>query len=281
MTPRTLFTWLARAEVVTWTLLLLGMALKYVTRTTELGVSVFGLVHGVMFLAYVLVTLVLWVDQRWRLREVALVLACGVPPFATLYAERRVERLELAPDRWRLRAGGDEAASVPERAVAAALARPVAAALVGALAVGTATLVLLLIGPPPVPGKTSGSVCASWSAIVPMRIPPRIESPSPAQPLYLRGETGCADAGSSSDAVGSPSSLSAPLPADSGTSTSRGGLRTSNTAKASRPRPNGSQMSQNQNHRVPRPGLGPMTTTSRATRLMATSALLTPSENVE
>ena len=42
---------------------------------------------------------------------------------------------------------------MPERAVAAALARPVAAALVGALAVGTATLVLLLIGPPPVPGN--------------------------------------------------------------------------------------------------------------------------------
>lgn len=153
MNPRTLFTWLARAEVVTWTLLLIGMALKYVTRTTDLGVSLFGLVHGVVFLAFVLVTVVLWVDQRWPLREVVLVLACAIPPFATLYAERRVERLQLAPSRWRLRAGGDEAASVPERAVAAALARPVAAALVGALAVGTATLVLLLIGPPPVPGN--------------------------------------------------------------------------------------------------------------------------------
>lgn len=153
MTPRTLFTWLARAEVVTWTLLLLGMALKYVTRTTELGVSVFGLVHGVVFLAYVLVTLVLWVDQRWRLREVALVLACGVPPFATLYAERRVERLELAPDRWRLRAGGDAAVSVPERVVATALARPVAAAVVAAGAVGVVTAALLAIGPPPVPGS--------------------------------------------------------------------------------------------------------------------------------
>ena len=94
MNPRTLFTWLARAEVVTWTLLLIGMALKYVTRTTELGVSVFGLVHGVVFLAFVLVTVVLWVDQRWPLREVVLVLACAIPPFATRYAERRVERLQ-------------------------------------------------------------------------------------------------------------------------------------------------------------------------------------------
>lgn len=153
MTPRTLFTWLARAEVVTWTLLLLGMALKYVTRTTELGVSVFGLVHGVVFLAYVLVTLVLWVDQRWHLREVALVLACGVPPFATLYAERRVERLGLAPRRWRLGVVGDAPVSTPERVVAAALARPVAAALVGLGAVGVVTMALLAVGPPPVPGS--------------------------------------------------------------------------------------------------------------------------------
>ena len=138
MNPRTLFTWLARAEVVTWTLLLIGMALKYVTRTTELGVSVFGLVHGVVFLAFVLVTVVLWVDQRWPLREVVLVLACAIPPFATLYAERRVERLRLA---------ARDSGRVTDAA------RPVAAALVGALAVGTATLVLLLIGPPPVPGN--------------------------------------------------------------------------------------------------------------------------------
>ena len=153
MTPRTLFTWLARAEVVTWSLLLLGMALKYVTRTTELGVSVFGLVHGVVFLAYVLVTLVLWVDQRWPVREVVLVLACGIPPFATLFAERRVERLGLAPRRWRLGAVGEAPVTVPERVVASALARPVAAALVAAGAVGIATAALLAIGPPPVPGS--------------------------------------------------------------------------------------------------------------------------------
>ena len=153
MTPRTLFTWLARAEVVTWTLLPLGMALKYVTRTTELGVSVFGLVHGVVFLAYVLVTLVLWVDQKWPVREVVLVLACGIPPFATLYAERRVERLALAPTQWRLGAGGEAPVTVPERVVATALARPVAAALVAAGAVGVVTTALLAIGPPPVPGS--------------------------------------------------------------------------------------------------------------------------------
>ena len=65
MTPRSLYRRIALAEVVTWALLLLGMVLKYVTHTTELGVRVFGLVHGVVFIAFCLVTLLLWVNQRW------------------------------------------------------------------------------------------------------------------------------------------------------------------------------------------------------------------------
>lgn len=152
MTPRTLFTWLARAEVITWTLLLIGMWLKYLTRATDLGVRVSGLAHGVVFLAYVLAVLVLWVDQRWRLREVVAALAAGVVPFATLWAERRVERAGLAPRHWRLGPGGQAASSVPERVVGAALARPATASVVAAAGVGLMTAALLVIGPPPTPG---------------------------------------------------------------------------------------------------------------------------------
>ena len=52
--PATLFRRVAVAEAVTWALLLTGMFLKYVTETTELGVRVFGMVHGVVFIAYCL-----------------------------------------------------------------------------------------------------------------------------------------------------------------------------------------------------------------------------------
>ncbi len=153
MTPRTLFTWLARAEVVTWTLLLLGMALKYLTRATDLGVRVFGLVHGVVFLAYVLLALLLWVDQRWRLRHGVTVLAAGILPFATLWVERWVTRTHLVTPRWRLAPEGDAARTPPERVVAAALSRPTAAVLLAAALVGVTTLALLVVGPPPVPGQ--------------------------------------------------------------------------------------------------------------------------------
>ena len=65
MNPRTLYRTVAVAEAVTWALLLTGMFLKYVTETTELGVQVFGMVHGVVFIAYCLVTALLFVDQKW------------------------------------------------------------------------------------------------------------------------------------------------------------------------------------------------------------------------
>jgi integral membrane protein len=153
MTPRTLFSWLARAEAVTWTLLLVGMALKYVTRTTELGVRVFGLAHGVVFLAFVLVAVLLWVDQRWSFRRLLAVLAAAVLPYATLWVERRLERGELAGERWRLAPGGDTPRTGAERVVAAGLAKPAGAVLVAMAVVGLATFALLVVGPPPVPGS--------------------------------------------------------------------------------------------------------------------------------
>ena len=56
MSPVRLYRLVARAEAFTWALLLTGMFLKYVTDTTELGVRVFGMVHGVVFIAYCLTT---------------------------------------------------------------------------------------------------------------------------------------------------------------------------------------------------------------------------------
>ena len=84
MSPRLLFRRVAVAEAITWALLLTGMFLKYVTETTELGVSVFGMLHGVVFVAYAVVAVVVAVDQRWTARRTVAALASAVPPFATV-----------------------------------------------------------------------------------------------------------------------------------------------------------------------------------------------------
>ena len=148
MPPRTLYRRIAVAEVVTWALLLLGMFLKYVTRTTDLAVSVFGLVHGVVFIAFCLVTLLLWVNQRWTVREGVLGLLSAVPPLLTVWWERRLERRGRLDGDWRLGRDGQTPTNPAERLVAALLARPGVAVAVGLVAVAGLTGVALLLGPP-------------------------------------------------------------------------------------------------------------------------------------
>ncbi|MGY1856445.1 DUF3817 domain-containing protein [Modestobacter sp. SYSU DS0290] len=89
----------AVAEAVSWVLLLAGMFVKYVPKTSEVGVQVFGPVHGAVFIAYVLVTLVAWRVLRWSLGTTVLALAASVPPLATLWFEhwaRRTGRLPVS-----------------------------------------------------------------------------------------------------------------------------------------------------------------------------------------
>ena len=148
MTPLVLFRRLAVAEATTWALLLIGMVLKYVTRTTELGVQVFGMVHGVVFIAYCLTTVFVAVNQRWSARVTLLGLVSAVPPFMTVWFDRWAERRDLLRGGWRLRNGGESPRSLPEKVQAWMLARPVAALAVALVAVAALTTVALLVGPP-------------------------------------------------------------------------------------------------------------------------------------
>jgi integral membrane protein len=131
---------------VTWALLLLGMVGKYVTETTELGVSVFGMLHGVVFVAYVVVVAAVAVDQRWTLPRTALGLVAAVPPFLTLWFERHAERRAALADGWRLREEAPEGA--PERVLAWVVRHPALGAGAGVVAVATLTGAALLAGPP-------------------------------------------------------------------------------------------------------------------------------------
>lgn len=144
--PGRLHRLLADAEAVTWALLLLGMALKYLTRTTDLGVSVAGPIHGFVFLAYCATTLVVGIDQQWGRRTILLGLLSAVVPFATVPFGRWVRRRGLTQVRWRLLGGG--ASTAVERALAAVLRRPVRFVLVVLAGLALVFRILLWIGPP-------------------------------------------------------------------------------------------------------------------------------------
>ena len=100
LAPRTVagvFRVVAIAEAVSWALLLAGMFVKWVLGTTEVGVQVAGPVHGAVFVAYVLVTLLAWRVLRWSPRTALLALAASVPPLVTIWFERWARRTGQLP----------------------------------------------------------------------------------------------------------------------------------------------------------------------------------------
>lgn len=82
-----LFAAVALIEAFTWAGLLVGMYLKYGSGTTELGVWLFGRLHGAAFLLYVLVAFVAGVRLRWPMWALLLAVLAAIPPLVTLPLE--------------------------------------------------------------------------------------------------------------------------------------------------------------------------------------------------
>src|SRR5918995_3575803 len=81
-TVSTAFRIVAVAEALSWIGLLAGMFVKYVPETSEIGVRIFGPIHGGIFLAYVAVALAGSRVLRWNAGTTLLALAASVPPLA-------------------------------------------------------------------------------------------------------------------------------------------------------------------------------------------------------
>jgi integral membrane protein len=96
-----LFTVAAFFEALTWAGLLVGMWLKYGLEVTDLGVWLFGRLHGLAFLFYVAVSLVAGIRLRWPWWALLVALLAAIPPLVTIPVEiwfRRVGLLSLPMD---------------------------------------------------------------------------------------------------------------------------------------------------------------------------------------
>ena len=72
-------------------LVLMGIAmpLKYLAGQPA-AVRYVGMVHGLLFVLYVLLVVAMAVERRWSFGKTALALAASVVPFGTFWADRRV-----------------------------------------------------------------------------------------------------------------------------------------------------------------------------------------------
>jgi integral membrane protein len=82
----------AIAEAVSWTGLLIGMLFKYVLSDNEIGVKIFGPVHGTVFIAYVITVAVVRKPLRWSIPVTLAALAASIPPLFTWFFELWAQR---------------------------------------------------------------------------------------------------------------------------------------------------------------------------------------------
>lgn len=81
---------LALAEGISFLLLLfVTMPLKYVFDYPEPN-RVVGLIHGLLFVLYVLAVIQNNIEHDWKLRKTGLALLASVIPFGTFWAERKL-----------------------------------------------------------------------------------------------------------------------------------------------------------------------------------------------
>ena len=94
-----LFATMALIEALTWSGLLLGMFLKYVTETTDIGVWLFGRLHGAAFLAYVVICFIVGSRLRWPMWALLLAVLAAIPPLVTWPLELWYRRRGLLSNR--------------------------------------------------------------------------------------------------------------------------------------------------------------------------------------
>lgn len=79
------FRLIALAEALSWVGLLVGMYFKYLgTPRTEIGVKVFGMAHGLIFIAFVVAALLVGIAVRWTLGTWLLALLASIVPLCSV-----------------------------------------------------------------------------------------------------------------------------------------------------------------------------------------------------
>lgn len=149
VTPRQWYRIVAIAESITWTLLIIGMLLKYVARLGGLPVLIAGSVHGFVFITYGMTVVLIGVNQRWGIPRILSAVVTAIVPYATIPFDRWLERHGRLDGDWHLVATDDPRDQVWTRRFLRwmlILPRTLLATFVVAIAVIMTTL--LIIGPP-------------------------------------------------------------------------------------------------------------------------------------
>lgn len=147
LSPKVFHRFAALTEMATWSLLIIGMILKY-SGTTEAVMPFAGGIHGFGFLTFAAITTLLWINNRWSLRQGIVGLAVSIVPFAawpfTMWADRR----GLLAGGWRFSSPEEQPRNLPEKVLAQFVRHPARSILILLVLIAVVFTALLLIGQP-------------------------------------------------------------------------------------------------------------------------------------
>jgi integral membrane protein len=105
----------ALTEALSWIGLLVGMYFKYLgSPRTEIGVHVFGMVHGLVFIAFVVTGLQAGLAFGWAARTWSLALLASILPLCSVIFLIGADRTGLLGDRGAAAAVLEPGGSAPE-----------------------------------------------------------------------------------------------------------------------------------------------------------------------
>ena len=94
MSSLTVLRFLSFAEGVSFLVLLYFAIYHKRILGDEGAIRVPGMVHGVLFVAFCMVLVWVWVDRKWSFRKVTFAFICSLVPLAPFYLEHRLRNEE-------------------------------------------------------------------------------------------------------------------------------------------------------------------------------------------
>ncbi|WP_404291364.1 DUF3817 domain-containing protein [Glutamicibacter arilaitensis] len=149
MSPSALYRTVARAEAVTWTMLIIAMILKYGVKVGDWPVSIAGFIHGFVFLSYVVMSILVGMNQRWSKRLIIGAAATSIIPYLTIPFDKWLENNGKLVGAWRTTASDHpDDRKWTDAAMRWMVSRPVLTGAILLLAVVAIFSTMLVLGPP-------------------------------------------------------------------------------------------------------------------------------------
>ena len=74
-------------------LLFVAMPMKYILGIA-IATKIVGMIHGILFIAFLLLLVVAWKEAKWSLKESVIFFIASLIPFGTFFTKKRIKAYE-------------------------------------------------------------------------------------------------------------------------------------------------------------------------------------------